>query len=53
MDTLYENIARLACGGTHPVFDDDNLSLQLQEKISTTDYEEFPVDFERRVLARQ
>ena len=53
MDTLYENIARLVCGGTHPVFDDDTLSLQLQEKISTTDYEEFPVDFDHGFVTEE
>ena len=53
MDILYENIARLACGGTHPVFDDDTLSLQLQEKMSTTDYEDFPVDFDHGIVTEE
>ncbi|GFH60343.1 hypothetical protein CTEN210_16819 [Chaetoceros tenuissimus] len=47
MDTFYENVARLACGGKHPIFGDDTISLKLQEKISTEDYKKFPIDFDR------
>ncbi|GFH47832.1 predicted protein [Chaetoceros tenuissimus] len=46
MDAFYENVARLACGGTHPIFGDDTISSKLQKEISTPDYEDILSDFD-------
>ncbi|GFH47825.1 hypothetical protein CTEN210_04301 [Chaetoceros tenuissimus] len=45
MDAFYENMARLACGGTHPIFGEDTISLKLQEKIRKG-YEDIFLDFD-------
>ncbi|GFH47836.1 predicted protein [Chaetoceros tenuissimus] len=51
MDAFYENVARLACGGKHPIFGDDTLSLQLQEKMSSEEYEDLFLYFDRGSFA--
>lgn len=33
LDIYYETIARLACGGKHPLFDDETISSKLEENI--------------------
>ena len=52
MDTYYENIARLACGGTHPIFGDYTISYQLEEKVRLG-YEDVISEFDHKSLRKE
>ena len=50
MDIYYENIARLACGGKHVLFEEETISSELEDRIRGGGYEDVLSEFDPESL---